>query len=83
MHTRTGEGRYVSEATWLELRSETLSGMMVAVTFATAASLLLVSSGMHETAILLTASVVGVIALGFVLLRVFDHLEVEGVPLIE
>jgi len=83
MRSSMGDSRYVSETTWLKLRSETLSGMMGAVMFVTAAFLFLTSSGMNETAILLIASVVGVIALGFVLLRVFDHLEVEGVPLIE
>lgn len=82
MRSSIGEGRYVSEATWLKLSGKTLNGMMVAVMLATAAFLFLMSSGMHETAIVPIVSVVGVLALGFVLFKVFEYLRVEGRQLI-
>lgn len=75
------ERQYVSEATWRKLSGATLNGMMVAATLATATSLFLISSGMHETAIVPIVSVVGVLALGFVLLKAFERLRVEGTPI--
>jgi uncharacterized membrane protein len=57
--------------------------MMVAMMLATAASLFLMSSGMYEEAIVPIVSVVGVVALGFVLFKLFEYGRVEGVPLIE
>jgi hypothetical protein len=83
MRSSMVEGRYVPEATWVKLSSETLNGMMVAAMLATAASLFLMSSGMYEEAIVPIVSVVGVMALGFVLFKVFEYLRVEGAPLIE
>lgn len=77
-----GEGRYVSKATWLKLSGETLNGMMVAAMLATATSLFLMSLGMHETAIVPIVSVIGVLALGFALFKIFEYLRVEGTPLI-
>lgn len=77
------EGRHVSEATWLKLSDEILNGMMVATMLATAASLSLMSSGMHETAIVPIVSVVGVLALGFVHVKIFECLRIEGTPLID
>jgi multisubunit Na+/H+ antiporter MnhC subunit len=83
MRSSMGRRRYVSESTWLTLSRETLNGMMVAALLATAASFFLISSGMHETAIVPIVSAVGVIAIGFALVTLFDHWRVEGVPLIE
>lgn len=78
-----GEERYVPESAWLNLGSKTLNGMMMAAMLATAASLFLMSSGMHETAIVPIVSVIGIMALGFALFKIFEHFRIEGVPLIE
>ena len=83
MHPSMEEERYVPESTWLTLSSKTLHGMMIAAMLATAVSLFLMSSGMYETSIVPIVSVIGVAALGFVLVKAFDHFRVEGVPLLE
>lgn len=77
-----GNRRHVSDATWLRLSSETLNGMMVAALLATAASLFLISSGMHETAIIPIVSAVGVMTIGFALVKLFEHFRVEDAPLV-
>ena len=78
-----GERPHVSDATWLKLSSETLNGMMVAALLATAASLFLISSGMHETAVIPIVSAVGVMAIGFALVKLFRALRNESAPLID
>ncbi|MFC6723117.1 hypothetical protein ACFQE1_01660 [Halobium palmae] len=70
----------MSDETWLKLSSETLNGMMVAALLATAVSLFLVSSGMHETAVVPIVSVVGAMAIGFALVEVFEHFRAGGAP---
>lgn len=77
------ERPHVSDATWLKLSSETLNGMMVAALLATAASLLFISSGMHETAIIPIISAVGVMAIGFALVKLFQALRNESAPLMD
>ncbi|WP_231187756.1 hypothetical protein [Haladaptatus sp. DYF46] len=67
----------MSNATWLKLSSETLNGMMVAVLLATTASLFLISSGMHETAIIPIVSIVVVMVIGFALVKAFEYFRVE------
>ncbi len=81
MRSNTGKRRYVSDATWLKLSSETLNRMMAATLLATTVYLFLISSGMHETAIIPIVSVVGVMAIGFALIKVFEHFRAEGTPL--
>lgn len=83
MRSSMVEGRYVSEATWLKLSSETLNGMMIAAMLATAASLFFMSSGMHEMAVVPIISVVGVLALGFILFKFSEHFRADGTSLIE
>lgn len=77
------ERPYVSDTTWLRLSSETLNGMMVAALLATAASLFFISSGMHETAVIPIVSAVGVMAIGFALVKLFRALRNESAPLID
>lgn len=77
------EERYIPESTWFTLSGKTLHGMMVATMLATAASLFLISSGMHEMSLVPIVSVIGIVALGFVLLKAFEQARVEGVPIIE
>ena len=81
MRSSTGKRRYVSDATWFKLSSETLNGIMVAALLATAASLFLISSGMYETATIPIFSAICVMAIGFALVKVFEHFRAEGAPL--
>ncbi len=81
MRSNMRKRRHVSDATWLKLSSKTLNGMMVAALLATAASFFLISSGMPETATIPIASVIVVMAVGFALVKVFEHFRVEGAPL--
>lgn len=81
MRSSTGKRRYVSNATWFKLSSRTLNGMMVTALLATAASLFLLSSGMHETAVIPIVSIVGVMAVGFALVKIFEHFRAEDAPL--
>ena len=75
-----GERLHVSDATWLKLSSETLNGMMVATLLATAASLFLISSGMHETAVIPIVFAIGMMTIGFALVKLFRALRSESTP---
>ena len=77
------EERYIPESTWFTLSSKTLHGMMGATMLATVASLFLISSGMHEISLVPIVSVIGIVALGFVLLKAFEQARFEGVSIIE
>lgn len=77
------ENRSVPKSVWFELQDVTLEAVLAVALLATTASLFLLSSGLEETAVPLALVTVGVILLGFALVRLFAYLRVEGVPIIE
>ena len=83
MAYRSAGRRVVPETTWFTLSDVTLRAVL-AVTLATvAASLFLASSGMHELSVTPVALMGAVVVLGYALVTLFQHFEVEGLPLIE
>ena len=79
----TADDRYVPGSAWFKLSDVTLRAVL-AITLATvAASLFLASSGMHEISVLPMLLAAGAVALGFAIVKLFHHFEVEGLPLIE
>ena len=75
--------RYVPESTWFTLSDVTLRTVMAITLTALAASLFLATSGMHELSVMPVAVMGAMVVLGFALVTLFQHFEVEGLPLIE
>lgn len=73
-------GQYISDATKLRMRTKILGVMLITVIFGMTASTLLISSGMYEMSLLPPILVIGMIALGFLLLRTLEIEGTEGAP---
>ena len=83
MTHESAEKRYVPASTWFELSDVTLRAVMVMALAAVSASLFLASSGLPEVSVPPLMVLGGAVALGFVLVTLFQRFEVEGLPLIE
>lgn len=83
MRSSTPERRYVSSGTWFRANGATLEAVTTAILLATAASMILMATGTEELAVPVLALALGVLVAGLALSRLFHHLEVEGLPLVE